>query len=62
MAALLEVGETDVSQLSLPLEFALEPHRRSGLPSYVFKKMLEYGIDLSSIRHEVRPNLASWER
>lgn len=51
MNLLLDQGEIDVSAMHLEVEFALEPHQRTGEPFYdIAKTILDHGFDLNSIR------------
>ncbi len=51
MRQLLETGDVDIANLHLEVEFALEPHQRSGEPFYdVAQVILDHGFDLNSIR------------
>ena len=51
MKQLLASGQVDIANLHLELEFALEPHQRSGLPFYdVAQEILDQGFDLNCIR------------
>jgi len=51
MERLLSVGEIDMRSLHQAVEFALEPHQRSG-PAFhdVAEVMLRYGFDVNSVR------------
>ncbi|MEM7386970.1 MAG: ankyrin repeat domain-containing protein [Verrucomicrobiota bacterium] len=51
MEVLLDTGEVSVPKLHREVEFAIEPHQRSGPPfSEVAETILENGFDLNSIR------------
>ena len=53
MQMLIDAGDIDVTQLHQPLEFALEPHQRSGSPHLsIAETIVKNGFDINSIRKD----------